>query len=285
MVLLSPECIYEILTFCHPKELLLCSQLNNNFNSLVYLDSLWKTQNGNVHRQLFNKQTYHETCKLYHQLNLLSKKFKKKYTLEKLYNLEIIYLDHNKFDINFNNNPILYRLIEMSIHLQDYADLELTDTGLQKIPSDLQLLSKLSNLHLMGIKLTNLPLKLELLTNLQCLTLAHNQLGKLSKKICMLPNLESLHLDTNKITKISRHINKITRLEYLSINHNLLEQLPVEIEQLQNLRCLVLKSNKLKTVSSGLAKLTNLKELHLENNPIVELPEAIKGRRGLLVFT
>ena len=65
---LANECIYEILTFLGPKELLLCYQLNNNFNNLSKLESLWKLFVDKKYKKSFGTQTYYGTCRMYYPL-------------------------------------------------------------------------------------------------------------------------------------------------------------------------------------------------------------------------
>lgn len=55
---LPNECIYDILLFLHPKYLQLCAQIDDNFNVLCQLDSLWKNKFGNEYNKLFNKTPY-----------------------------------------------------------------------------------------------------------------------------------------------------------------------------------------------------------------------------------
>ena len=62
------ECIYSILLFLNPKYLQLCSQINNNFNQLCQLESLWKNQIENKNNVLFKKDTernHYRNCKIY----------------------------------------------------------------------------------------------------------------------------------------------------------------------------------------------------------------------------
>ena len=286
MVLLSPECIYEILTFFHPRELLLCSQLNNDFNNLAYLDSLWKIQNGNAHKQLFNKQTYYETCKLYYQLNSLSKKFKMKYTLEKLYNLETVRLHSDRFGVLQYKNSIKSEYFDLvfSSSFYHFVDLDEIDSQLQKIPLGLELLPNLKNLHLENIYLENIPLGIELLTNLQLLSLRDAQLDKISGRIYQFPNLTHLDLSNNKITELPLGIGKLINLQKFWLNDNELTQLPSQIWQLTNLQLLCLNSNKLTQLSSEIGKLTNLRTLGLRYNELTQLPPEIGQLTNLILY-
>lgn len=67
---LPNECIYEIFTFLYPKELLLSYQVNNNFNNLCKLESLWKPFVDNKYKELVKRETYYETCRIYYPLNI-----------------------------------------------------------------------------------------------------------------------------------------------------------------------------------------------------------------------
>ena len=87
IVCISNECIYSILLFLNPKHLQLCTQINNTFNQLCQLDSLWRNQIEDKYNVLFKKENCYENCKLYYQLNVFKRKFKVNKPIDKLYKL------------------------------------------------------------------------------------------------------------------------------------------------------------------------------------------------------
>ena len=79
------ECIYEILLLSNPKCLHLCAQLNNNFNELCQLESLWRNHIDSKYNELFKKENYYENCKMYYQLLTLKSKLQYSNRIEDLY--------------------------------------------------------------------------------------------------------------------------------------------------------------------------------------------------------
>ena len=65
---LPNECMYDILVFLEPKELLLCCQINTNFNNLCKLESLWKLFVDDKYKKLYEEKTYYEVAKIYYPL-------------------------------------------------------------------------------------------------------------------------------------------------------------------------------------------------------------------------
>ena len=71
------ECFYEILLLLNPKYLQLCGQINNNFNELCQLESLWRNQIENKYNELFKKnkeRNYYKNYKMYYKFSTFRKK-------------------------------------------------------------------------------------------------------------------------------------------------------------------------------------------------------------------
>lgn len=82
MSLLPTDCIYDILLLLKPKELLLCSQINNDFKNLSSLESLWKIRVNKKFSEIFPGVSHYNICKRYYALVTLRKKLKSKYLLQ-----------------------------------------------------------------------------------------------------------------------------------------------------------------------------------------------------------
>ena len=78
------ECIYSILLFLGPKHLQLCGQVNNNFNGLCQLESLWRNQIEDRYNVLFKKESYYENCKLYYRLYTYKRNLKLPQEIEQI---------------------------------------------------------------------------------------------------------------------------------------------------------------------------------------------------------
>ena len=112
-----------------------------------------------------------------------------------------------------------------------------------------------TKLHLIGERLTELPLEICQLTNLTSLDLGGNQLTTLPPEICQLTNLTSLVLGGNQLTALPPEICQLTNLTSLVLFHNQLSVLPPEIGQLTNLTELDLIENPLPIPPEILSKI------------------------------
>jgi Leucine-rich repeat (LRR) protein len=84
--------------------------------------------------------------------------------------------------------------------------LELDEFNIEKIPSEVWMMTKLRHLSLYDNKLSFIP------SELYCLS-----------------NITHLNLSSNQITHISNHINKLTQLQFLNLSTNQLTQFPDDI--------------------------------------------------------
>ena len=93
MDILPNDCIYEILTFLKPFDLITCSLVNKNFHQIHKKDTIWKLQIDNKYKDVFKKENWYETYKMYHYISVLIKKLNLEYTHEDLYKLENLLLN------------------------------------------------------------------------------------------------------------------------------------------------------------------------------------------------
>ena len=94
--ILPPECEYEILVFLYPKNLLLCSQINNRFYNLCELESLWKLQINDKCKEIFKKDTSYDTCKINAKWNTLARKLKPNFKITAFRKGQDVWSYHNK---------------------------------------------------------------------------------------------------------------------------------------------------------------------------------------------
>ena len=135
MDMLPNECIYEILLFLNPKYLQLCGQVNNNFNQLCQLDSLWRNQIDDKYNKFFKKESYYKNCKLYYQLNKLKNELGvSNQKIEELYSSFTIVLYSN------NNLKVLPKEIGL---LTNMGCLGLNSGQFEMLPSELDQLTNL----------------------------------------------------------------------------------------------------------------------------------------------
>ena len=200
---LSNESLYELFLFLDSKELILCSLACWNFYVLSSLESLWRGCIDKEHKELFGREMWYETCKVYRQIDVLRDRLKMNMTITELYTIK-------RIDASFRQ--------------------------LTALPSEIGHLTNLQYLGLNNNKLTALPSEICHLTNLQWLSLYNNQLTALPSEIGHLTNLLWLGLYNNQLTALPSEIGQLTNLQWLRLDYNQLTALPLEIGHLPNLR-------------------------------------------------
>ena len=196
--------------------------------------------------------------------------------LDKLINLEILYLHSNKIS-ELENLESLISLQILHISSNQISKLENLEslTNLQRLNlvsnqifklENLASLTSLQELNLSGNKIVKLE-KLASLTSLQELNLNKNKIGKL-ENIDDLPSLQKLNLSENEIVKLE-NLGSLTSLQELNLNGNKISKLE-NLESLTSLQELNLSENKISKLEN-LDKLLNLKNLQLYSNQIQKI--------------
>jgi internalin A len=166
---------------------------------------------------------------------------------------------------------------------EGWAELDLHDQELTRLPPEVDQLTQLRSLDLQGNNLTSLPPEFGQLSKLQSLNLSWNNLAILPLEISQLSQLQSLNLDRNLLRALPPKIGQLTQLQSLSLGGNQLTELPPEISQLTHLQKLDLRSNKMEVLPSEICQLRQLQELNLgydwimgsTSNELTELPPEI----------
>ena len=141
---------------------------------------------------------YKNTFIRYHKLNKLIK-WKLKYTISQLHNLQQLNLSHNQ-----------NQLIPPEIgQLHNLQELSLSNNQIQLIPPEIGQLHNLQKLELNNNQIQFIPPEIGQLHNLQQLSLSHNKIQLIPSGIGQLHNLQQLYLDGNKIQLVSPDLKKI----------------------------------------------------------------------------
>lgn len=130
--------------------------------------------------------------------------------IEKFINLRKVVID-NFFGYQLNLPESLWKLKKLefvSLH-------NLTIEGF----SDLEKLSELKYLSLMGSRLNTIPNEMYSLNNLEYLDLTLNFLNSIPEQISALTKLRELDLTNNCFTQIPPSLTKLSQLEYLDFNN------------------------------------------------------------------
>src|SRR5258708_30830560 len=79
--------------------------------------------------------------------------------------------------------------------------------------------------------------------NLVILNLSGLNLSQVPVELGQLTNLQELYLNSNQLSQVPVELGQLTNLQELDLNNNQLSQVPVELGQLTNLQQLYLSSN------------------------------------------
>lgn len=134
---------------------------------------------------------------------------------------------------------------------------------------------KVYRLNLSNQELSNFPLEIINMLNLETLNLNNNHLMKIPVEIAKLNNLKELNLSSNLLENLPTEISKLIRLEVLQLNDNRLENLPFEIARLNRLKIFDLSHNNFLIIPAAIKKLLKLKRLKLQGNKIKRLANDI----------
>lgn len=124
------------------------------------------------------------------------------------------------------------------------------------------------HLKLKRDKLTEVPIEIQKLKNLQVLDLSKNKIDSIPAWIGELKHLQILDFSSNEIDSIPPEIAKLQHLKKLSFGDNYISEVPEELGQLSQLEDLDLWSNTLYNIPSSLDSLKNLKRLDMRVNNI-----------------
>lgn len=130
-----------------------------------------------------------------------------------------------------------------------------------------------STVKLIGLNITSIPEPdVELLRNVERLSLRKNLLLHLPANFCTLKSLRYLDLDNNILQEIPPVLMQCPKLEILDLSYNNIECLPQEISPLwsQQLKVLSLKNNNVSSIwgLKSITKFENLRVLEILGNPI-----------------
>ncbi|MCK6558444.1 leucine-rich repeat domain-containing protein [candidate division KSB1 bacterium] len=157
------------------------------------------------------------------------------------------------------------------------TELTLWYMGLTELPESIGQLRQLKFLYLSHNQLAALPESLEHLMQLQDLNLSDNYLTVLPKLLLQLTQLESLSLSYNKLMVLPEKLGNLSQLQSLDISNNQITALPESLGELKKLQSLNIYRNQLKTLPESLVGLTKLYWLDLRGNPLIpELAAAYK---------
>ncbi|MFK8184710.1 MAG: COR domain-containing protein [Phormidesmis sp.] len=179
--------------------------------------------------------------------------------------------------------PSIQNIIAQAAEGQ-WKTLDLSESGITSLPSEICNLTHLTDLYLSCNDLTKLPESIGNLTNLTNLDLYKNNLVTLPESIGNLTNLTNLDLYKNNLVTLPESIGNLINLTDLDLYKNDLVTLPESIGNLINLINLELSSNQLTTLPESMSNLIHLTDLNLYGNNLTTLPDSIGNLINLSKF-
>lgn len=153
--------------------------------------------------------------------------------------------------------------------MTNLTHLELSQTKLDSIPSEIAYLSKLKTIKFTDSDDTlKLPETIKFLKNLQDLQLEDCILDSMPKQIFKIQSLVFLYLSNTNTHYLSKHFERLPNLEVLILENNPITQIPNTIYLAKKLRFISLRNNKLTKIPDTISQLENLAMLDLRGNPI-----------------
>ena len=151
--------------------------------------------------------------------------------------------------------------------------LALFSKGIRVLPKEIEVLNNLENLTVFNDVLVEIPEELGSLSNLKQLNFSRNELSELPEQLGQLGQcLESLSISGNQFTKVPNCIFKLTKLQNLLLASNEIDNIPTEIINLTNLEFLDVGDNKIPSLPDQIADLTKLDTFLAYQNLLTAIP-------------
>ncbi|MFX0147216.1 MAG: leucine-rich repeat domain-containing protein [Candidatus Hodarchaeota archaeon] len=179
------------------------------------------------------------------------------------------------------NLPINFDLKEFFTSFNKLRIIDLSNSGINEIPKNVNNLRNLENLILTNNNLRFLPDSICELKNLNYLDLSLNKMLELPEAISNLKSLKNLNLYDNKLKKLPNSFGGLESLEKLSIEFNELTELPESFSNLKCLKKVSLGGNHLTFLPDSIGNLNSLLVLSLYDNKIKNLPDSIENLNSL----
>ena len=165
--------------------------------------------------------------------------------------------------------------LDVQLQLAASSDLlDLSESDLQEVPTEIFDLQNLTELSLAGNALSHLPAEISKLTRLQKLQLAGNALRELPEEIGALTDLQGFWVHGNFLEKLPESFGNLAGLQKCSLSGNRLQTLPSTLSLATGLIELEAAGNQLKRLPT-LEGLQHLQKLTLHGNDLAELPDSI----------
>ncbi|MBL0265422.1 MAG: leucine-rich repeat domain-containing protein [Leptospiraceae bacterium] len=159
--------------------------------------------------------------------------------------------------------------------------LKLSTQKLTEIPLEIFDLEQLEVLDLRNNQIEKIPNEISKLKNLKRIILGRNKIKEIPPDIFLLFQLIEVYFNNNQIEVISPAISNLNLLRKLDLHKNRINIVPEEIGKLHNLTYLALHYNLINYLPDSIGNLVNLEKLDLHNNKIQKIPHSISKLKSL----
>ena len=172
-------------------------------------------------------------------------------------------------------------------NLINLIKLSISSRSITELPITIGLLTKLIKLECVrNYQLKYIPTELGLLTNLTELIFNSCDIVRIPTEICKLTKLYYLKLEYNKLNKLPIEIGKLTNLITLMLSYNEFTYLPTEIGHLTNIIILDIDNNNISTLPSEIGLLKKMTKFSCYNNRLTgTIPDEIKQLSKCMILT
>ncbi|KAI8487079.1 hypothetical protein Bbelb_351490 [Branchiostoma belcheri] len=156
--------------------------------------------------------------------------------------------------------------------MQKLTYLAITENKLTELPLEVCSLLNLESLLVGRNPIRHLPDEIKHLTRLKELEVANCMFDEFPKQVRQLRALEKLHAGGNRLTVIPDEVSDLQHLQFLTVDINLLQALPSTVSNLKKLREVYIPTNKFEKFPEALCDLPALEKVDIRNNQITRLP-------------
>ncbi|MCD4794537.1 MAG: energy transducer TonB [Bacteroidales bacterium] len=164
-------------------------------------------------------------------------------------------------------NKISFYSIEDALKFKNTAlKLSIVDKNLSKIPKEIGLLKRLTFLDLEKNSITELPIEIFMIKQLEELYLPNNKLKEIPAEVSSYKYLRMLGLDSNEFSYFPISLCDLKKLEALDLGNNNIKEIPSCINNLKYLKVLILQENDISELPEEIFELKNLQVINLKGN-------------------
>ena len=185
------------------------------------------------------------------------------------------YIDLQNWISNGCDKTIGEQVINLSISLN----------ALTEIPIEIFNLTQLQWFSCCWNKIKEIPKEINCLTQLKFFDCSHNKINEIPKEISNLKQLKKFECGYNQIKEIPKEISYLIQLTTLKCSDNQIEEIPKEIKCLTQLRHFNCRYNQIKKIPKEIGYLTKLLILYCSYNQIKEIPIEIRYLTRLIEFS